>query len=92
MEQVLAQHPEYFDTTQGYPCCPLVLQPVDYANAVVGALNANGLCAAIDPNDPPYEITVKLNGACDEGYAILTSANIARHPPHYQGSCVPAWQ
>jgi hypothetical protein len=92
IEAVLNAHPEWFDFNQGpAPCCPLVLQPSAYVDAVVAELNGNGLCAAPDPNDAAYEIAVKLNNACDEGYSILTSANIVRHPPHPSYTCVPAW-
>jgi hypothetical protein len=92
IELVLAQHPEWFDPAQGpAPCCPLALQPQLFVEAVVAAVNAGGMCAKIDPNNPSIEIVVKHDNTCSEQYVLLTSANIVRHPPKFQGTCAPAW-
>jgi hypothetical protein len=91
VQAVLAQHPQWFDFNQGFPCCPLAVETNAYLDAVVAGVVQGGLCAARDPNNPNIEIVVKHDNGCDEGYSILTSGNIVRNPPHYQGTCVPAW-
>jgi hypothetical protein len=92
LELVLAQNPAWFDESQGAaPCCPLALMPGEFMNAVVTELNAAGLCATLDPNNPTIEIVVKHDSTCSEQYVLLTSAMVVRHPPKFQGSCAPAW-
>jgi len=91
VQLVLAQHPEYFDTSQGFPCCPLAVEPGKFIADVVTAINAGGECAQLDPNNPTIEMVVKHNNKCSEQYVVLTSANIVRNPAKFQGSCAPAW-
>lgn len=90
IEKVLADNPSWFDYTQGFPCCPVTVQPDAYVLAVVANLQAAGLCAERDPNDG-HEISVKLQNDCAENYNVLTSGNVVRHPPKYQGTCGPAY-
>ncbi len=90
IEKVLNDHPEYFDFNQGFGCCPKAIQPDAYVEAVVADVVAQGLCSIRDPNDG-HEIVVKLQNDCAENYNILTSGDIVRHPPKYQGVCAPAW-
>jgi hypothetical protein len=85
-------NPSWFDYGSGpAPCCPVALSPAQFRDAVVARLNATGLCASPDPNNPNIEIAVKRNNACNEGYSILTSQNVIRQPPHHSYTCVPAW-
>lgn len=91
VKSVLAAHPEWFDYSTGYPCCPTAKEPGLFMDAVVAAINANGACAQKDPNNPVIEMVVKLNNKCSENWVILTSAMVVRNPPKYQVACAPAW-
>jgi len=92
IKAVRDSNPSWFDYEKGpAPCCPLALNTEGFLNGVVDHLNGSGLCAQRDPNNYFIEITVKHDNACNEGYSILTSANIVRQPPHYNYTCVPAW-
>jgi hypothetical protein len=90
--QVRDNNPSWFDYDAGpAPCCPVALQPTAFRDAVVAHINANGLCAAPDPNHAERELAVKLNNDCNEGYLILTSNWVVRSPAHHSYTCVPAW-
>lgn len=90
IEQVLAAHPDWFDYSTGFDCCPKAIQPDAYVDAVVQNVQAQNLCAIRDPNDGD-EIVVKLHNDCAENYGVITSGLVVRHPPKYQGACAPAW-
>jgi hypothetical protein len=90
IDQVMKDHPAYFDFSQGNACCPLVVQVDAYTAAVVANVNGAGLCCESDPNDA-HEISVKLQNDCAENHGIITSMNYVRNPPKYQGTCDPAY-
>ncbi len=91
IQSVMQQHPSWFDTTQGFPCCPLCIQPASFMAAVIAAIQAGGLCAELDPNNPSIQIVVKHDNACSEGFLLLTSSNFVHNPSKYSETCVPAW-
>ncbi|MFO0709437.1 MAG: hypothetical protein U0353_06335 [Sandaracinus sp.] len=85
---VVAEHPEWFDTTAGPTH---VLDVEAYMNAVVAAVVAGGLCAIRDPNAGD-EITVKWNNAGAENFDILTASEDVRSGSGiYTSTCSPAW-
>lgn len=91
IDGVIANHPAWFDTNQGAPCCPLVLEYDLYVQTVAADLSASGLCAIQDPNAGD-EMPVKRNNNCAEQYDILTAQGFVRRPPGgYNGTCIPAW-
>jgi hypothetical protein len=90
VQQILTDHPEYFDFNQGYPCCPLTVNPEAFVQAVVANVQAQGLCSIRDPNDG-NEVVVKIANDCAENFGLVTSANLVRNPPKFQGTCAPAW-
>lgn len=88
VRQVQADHPDWFDYSDGNP---LVLQVEDYMNAVVALVNTAGYCCIRDPNAGD-EIVVKFNNYAAENFDIYSSTGYARSgDPIYTSSCSPAW-
>jgi hypothetical protein len=84
---VIGAHPEWFDPTDP----TLVLDAESYMNAVVEAINQQGVCAIRDPNAGD-ETAVKHDNAFAESFDILSADGHARYGELiYTATCTPAW-
>ena len=88
MNDVVRDHPEWFDASGGPTH---VLQVEMYMDAVVALLSTRELCAIRDPNAGD-EIVVKLNNAYSENFDILTASEDVRSGAGiFTSQCAPAW-
>lgn len=63
------------------------LNPAEFIDAVVAAINQAGLCSTPSPGNPGIEVVAKLNNHCEESWAVRTSAQVVRHSPHHRSTC-----
>lgn len=89
VNDTVAAHPEWFDTSG---TCPLIKDVDKFLDNVVALLAAQGLCVKRDPNAPNEEITLKKDNAFTENFDIVASTGCARSGAAiYTGYCAPAW-
>jgi len=85
IETVIAQRPELFDLSDNLGIGSWKVQDRQkYVNAVVSAIQAQGICA----KDDNEEIAVKNTNAFHEQYNIWTSGGYVRRA--YITTCIPA--
>ena len=91
IDEVIAQHPGYFNmsrTRGGCANCYQVVDPTGYTNAVARAVTKNGVCGYYDGE----ELAVKSSNNFNDQFDILTSDNfIRRQGGSYRSTCHPAW-
>jgi hypothetical protein len=91
IDEVIAQHPGYFNmsrTRGGCANCYQVVDPTGYVNAVARSITKNGVCGYYDGE----ELAVKNSNAFNDQYDILTSdLYIRRQGGAYRSTCRPAW-
>lgn len=89
VNDTVAAHPTWFDTSGG---CPKILAVDAFLDEVVARLSAEGYCAIRDPNAPGEEISMKKDNAFTENFDIVASTGCARSGTAiYTGYCAPAW-
>lgn len=89
VNDTVAAHPTWFDTSGG---CPKILAVDSFLDDVVARLAAEGYCVVRDPNAPNEEISMKRDNAFTENFDIVASTGCARSGPAiYTGYCAPAW-
>ncbi len=90
VRRVIADHPEYFDTSTG--CEVVIVDAAVYQQAVVDVLNSRGdVCGYADTNSVE-EVVVRTNTTYSENFDILASTGCARYGPAiYTSTCAPAW-
>jgi hypothetical protein len=89
VQDVVAQHPEYFDLTKQKGTGNYLVKDVHaFTAAVVAQLQTAGLCAEYDG----LELGVKRTNAFNDQYAILVSTGYIRSGDgSYRATCAPAW-
>jgi hypothetical protein len=91
IDEVIAQHPGYFNVSRtrgGCANCYQVVDPTGYTNAVARAVTKNGVCGYYDGE----ELAVKSSNNFNDQFDILTSDNfIRRQGGSYRSTCRPAW-